>query len=260
MRTIAPAIATVLEQLELNQPLLVNRKDLDEVREATGSSTTTRYLIDELTAEGWLLPLRTRGYWEFAPAARAGAIDAGDPHVELRATLLKRPDLPVALAAESAAWLHSLSARSPNPHVIAAPPDLRLPPALSDYRVVRYEAKLDPEVNNGLPLWPAATLLVAMSHRPAGYRDWPNVTEWLGQAASRATESDLCSELSNEPRSTWMRLAYLLDRGGQEDLAHRLATDAPAGHGPYYLGSRDRRGRHAGHYDVIDSVLVEQAP
>lgn len=260
VRTIAPAVAAVLEQLELDQPLLVNREDLDAARQATASLTTTRYLIDELTAKGWLLPLRTRGYWEFAPAARAGAIDAGDPHIELRATLLKRPDLPVVLAAESAAWLHSLSARAPNRHVIAAPPGLRLPPALGDYRVIRYEAKLDPEVNNGLPLWRVATLLVAMSHRPASYRDWPNITEWLSQAASTATESDLRSELTNEPRSTWMRLAYLLDRGGQADLAHRLAADAPAGRGPYYLGSRDRRGRHAGRYDVIDSVLIEQAP
>ena len=260
MRTIAPAIAAVLEQLELDQPLLVNREDLDVARKATGSSTTTKYLIDELTAEGWLLPLRTRGYWEFAPAARAGAIDAGDPHIELRATLLKRLDLPVVIAAESAAWLHSLSTRSPNRHVIAATPGLRLPPALGDYRVVRYEAKLDPEVNNGLPMWRVPTLLVAMSHRPASYRDWPNVTEWLSQAASRATESELRAELADEPRSTWMRLAYLLDRGGQVDLAHRLAAEGPAGHGPYYLGSRNRRGRHAGHYDVIDSVLVEQAP
>lgn len=253
-------MAAVLEQLELDQPLLVNREELDEARRATGSSTTTKYLIDELTAEGWLLPLRTRGYWEFAPAARAGAIDAGDPHIELRATLLKRPDLPVALAAESAAWLHSLSARSPNRHVIAALPGLRLPPALSDYRVIRYEAKLDPEVKTGLPLWQVPTLLVAMSHRPASYRDWPNVTEWLSQAADRATESDIRVELAGEPRSTWMRLAYLLDRGGQEDLAQRLETTAPPGQGPYYLGSRGRRGRHEGRYDVIDSVLVEQAP
>jgi len=259
VRTILPAVAAIVEQLELDQPLLVNSEDLDQARHVTGSSTTTKYLIDELTAEGWLLPLRTRGYWEFAPAARAGAIDAGDPHIELRATLLKRPDLPVALAAETAAWLHSLSARSPNRDVIAAPPGLRLPPALSDYRVIRYKAKLDPEINNGLPLWRVPTLLVAMSHRPASYRDWPNVTEWLSQAASKATKADLRAELADEPRSTWMRLSYLLDRGGHEDLAHRLETAAPAGQGPYYLGSRDRRGRHNGRYDVIDSVLLKQA-
>ena len=260
MRTIAPAVAAVLEQLELDQPLLVNREDLESVRKATESSTTTRYLIDELTAAGWLLPLRTRGYWEFAPAARAGAMGAGDPHIELRATLQKRPDLPVALAAESAAWLLGLSARSPNRHVIAAPAGLRIPPALGDYRVIRRAGKLDPEARNGLPVWGAATLLVAMSHRPASYRDWPNVADWLNQAVSEVSDEQLRVELTDEPRSTWMRLAYLLDRGGQSDLANDMAARAPEGQGPYYLGPRDGRGRHHGGFDVIDSALEEFAP
>lgn len=229
-------------------------------RQTTGSTTTTKYLIDELTTQGWLLPLRTRGYWEFAPAARAGAIDAGDPYIELRATLLKRPDLPVAVAGESAAWLHGLSGRSPNRNVIAAPPGLRLPPALGEYRVIRYQPKLSPEIKDGLPLWRVPTLLVAMSHRPASYRDWPNVADWLSQAASTTSEAELRTELAEEPRSTWMRLAYLLDRGGQEALAHRLKTKSPRGQGPYYLGPRGQRGNHQGLYDVIDSALQEFAP
>lgn len=259
MRRIAPAVARVLEQLELDQPLLVNSDDLDRARTVTGSSTTTRYLIDDLTTEGWLLPLRTRGYWEFAPAARAGAIGAGDPHIELRASLRKRPDLRVELAAESAAWFQALSARSPNRHAIAAPPGLRLPPALGGYRVIRRQPKLDPEVRNGLPVWRVPTLLVAISHRPASYRDWPNVSDWLTDAVSRSPEHDLRAELVDEPRSTWMRLAYLLDRGGQSELAHSLEPDAPAGQGPYYLGPRGQRGRHVKQYDVIDSALQEFA-
>lgn len=259
MRTIAPAVAAVLEQLELDQPLLVNREGLDAARLVTGSSTTTRYLIDELTSEGWLLPLRTRGYWEFAPAARAGAIGAGDPHIELRATLQKRPDLPVALAAESAAWHLGLSSRSPNRHTIAAPPSLRIPPALGNYRLIRHEAKLDPEIRIGLPVWGVATLLVAMCHRPASYRDWPNVGDWIRQAVPGATEDHLRTELTGEPRSTWMRLAYLIDRGGMPGLADTLADASPHGQGPYYLGPRDRQGRHHSRYDVIDSVLEEFA-
>ncbi len=257
VRTITPSVAGVLEQLELDQPLIVSRDDLDTARAASGSTTTTRYLIDELTAEGWLLPLRTRGYWEFAPAARAGAFGAGDPHIELRATLRKRPGLPVALAAESAAWLLGLSSRSPRRDVIAAPSTLRVPPALSAYRVIRYQSKLAPEVRNGLPVWTVDTLLVAMCHRPASYRDWPNVGDWLDQAATAATREGLQAELLDEPRSTWMRVAYLLDRGKRSDLAIEVASTAPPGEGPYYLGPRNRRGRHHSGYDVIDSALPE---
>ncbi len=260
VRTIPPAIASVLEQLELDQPLLVSADELKRARETTESTTTTRYLIDELTANGWLLPLRTRGIWEFAPASRAGAVGAGDVHIELRATLRKRPDLPVALAAESAAWLHGLSARTPTRDALSAPTDVRLPPALHDYRVIRAASKLGPEVRNGLPVWRVATLLAAMAHRPSSYRDWPNVGDWLSDAAARISEADLRVELVHEPRSTWVRLAYLLDRGGQPDLAQALECEAPDGSGPYYLGTRDRRGRYDRRYDVIDSALVDFRP
>ena len=257
VRTIPPAVAAVLEQLELDQPLVVSSEDLKRAIATTESKTTIRYLVEELTNGGWLLPLRTRGYWEFAPAARAGAIDAGDPHIELRATLQKRPDLPVELAAESAAWLLGLSTRSPNRHVISAPPGLRLPPALSEYRVVRFIPALDVKDRDGLPIWQVPTLLVAMSHRPASYHDWPNVGDWLTQATKEVSEDDVRAELAGKPRSTWMRLAYLLDRGGDSDLASALKTDAPAGHGPYYLGRRGQRGRYSSKFDVIDSALID---
>jgi hypothetical protein len=45
--------------------------------------------IRRLREHGWLLDLATRGVWEFAPAARAGAYGSGDPLVELRATLAR---------------------------------------------------------------------------------------------------------------------------------------------------------------------------
>jgi hypothetical protein len=260
MRTIPPAVAAVLEQLELDQPLLVSSEDLERAREATGSPTTTRYLIEELTTAGWLLPLRTRGIWEFAPAARAGSLGAGDPHVELRATLRKRPDLQVALAAESAAWLQGLSARSPTRDAISAPAGVRLPPALLDYRVIRTVPKLPQDDRNGLPVWRVETLLVVMAHRPSSYRDWPNVSDWLAEAAARISEADLRLELVDEPRSTWVRLAYLLDRGAQVGVAQAIKRDSPDGRGPYYLGPRDKRGRYDNHYDVIDSALVDFPP
>ncbi len=255
MRSVTPAVAPVLERLELDQPVVVSRQDLDAARHATGSSTTTRYLIEELRTQGWLLALRTRGYWEFAPAARAGAIGAGDPHIELRAALRKWPDLPVALAAESAAWLLGLSARSPNRHAIAVPASFRVPPALGEYRVIRHAPRLDPQVSNGLPIWSVATLLAAMSHRPSGYRDWPNVADWLSQAVSEVRHEHLQVELVDAPRSTWMRLAYLIDQGGRPDLAAAITRAAPPGKGPYYLGPRSARGVHNNQYNVIDSTL-----
>lgn len=260
VRVVQPSIAAVLEALELDQPQLVVTADIDDLRRATGTVSSTRYLIELLTDEGWLLPLRSRGVWEFAPAARAGAFGSGDPHIELRAALRKRPDLPVALAQETAAWLHGLSGRPPSRDVLSAPDGLRLPPALSGYRVVRSTPRLEPEPRNGLPVWQVDTLLVAMADRPGSYRDWPNVTDWLSQAVARVTEDGVRAELQDRTRAAWMRLAYLLDRGGNSALAAELVTLAPPGHGPYHLGPRSTGGKYHAGFDLIDSSLIANAP
>jgi hypothetical protein len=55
----------------------------------------------------------------------------------------------------------------------------------------------------------------------------------------------------------WARAAYLLAIGGQADLAARPLEDAPCGTGPYYLGPRDRTGRHSSVFDVVDSIGLE---
>lgn len=259
VREITPSIAPILEELELDQPRLVTAADVERVANERGSTASPAYLIKQLTSEGWLLPLRTRGVWEFAPAARAGAFGSGEAHIELRATLLKRPDLPVALAAESAAWIHGLSSREPTTHSLATPPSLRVPPALSGYRVLRHQSALEPTSRGGLPTWKVATLLVAMADRPSSYRDWPNVGDWLREAVTTLAEADLRAELEDKTRAAWARLAYLLSRGGVEDLAERLLTDAPAGSGPYYLGPREGSGVHDARFDVIDGQLVDFA-
>lgn len=257
VRAVHPSIAPVLEALELDMPAVVTTDDVEQLRQASGTKSSTRYLIEVLTEEGWLLPLRSRGVWEFAPAARAGAFGAGDPHIELRAALRKRPHLPVALAEETAAWLHGLAGRPPTRDVLCAPQDLRIPPALSGYRVVRAVSRLAPYQRNGLPVWGIDMLLVAMADRPGSYRDWPNVADWLSQAVGRVTEGALRTELQDRSRGAWMRLAYLVERGGNAELAGRLAALAPQGDGPYHLGPRGAPGAYHSGFDVIDSALIE---
>lgn len=259
MRTVPPSVAAVLESLELDQPRVVTTENIDTARMNALSRATTAYIIKQLTKSGWLLPLRTRGVWEFAPAARAGRYSAGDPYIELRGTLRKRPLTPVVLAAESAAWLQRLSGRTPRKEVLSAEPGFRISPALNGYRIVRRRRVLDPVLLDELPVWRVSTLIVAMSSRPSAYRDWPNVADWIEQASAQLDRNELQLELGEEPRSTWMRLAYLLDRGSRLDLATDIATNAPEGEGPYYLGPRGHSGSHNATYDVIDSALTAVA-
>jgi AbiEi antitoxin C-terminal domain len=254
-RSIPPSSAPVLEELELEQPKLVTAELLRDLAARRHVEVPIDELVERLRRHGWLLDLTTRGVWEFAPAARAGALGSGDPFIELRATLIRRPELPVSVAGESAAWLHGLSGRPPGRHVIAAPPKLELPPALKPFRAVRHLARLSPKTVDGLPVWRVATLLVQMAARPSSYRDWPNVGDWLTEAVARVDTDDVEGELQGQKRSGWARVAYLLDRGGRADWARDLLADAPRGTGPYYLGPRDRRGYFDARYDVIDSNL-----
>lgn len=254
-RSVPSSVAPILEELELEQPKLVTADLLSELRLRRGVGVDVDELVERLRRHGWLLDLKTRGVWEFAPAARAGALGSGDPLIELRATLRRRPDFPVSVAAESAAWLHGLSGRAPGRHVIAVAPRIEPPPALRGFRIVRYSVRLGPASIDDLPVWRIESLLVAMATRPTVYRDWPNVGDWLTEAVERVRRPELQRELEGRKRAAWARLAYLVSWGGREDLSRELVGDAPPGTGPFYLGPRARRGRFDARYGVIDSYL-----
>jgi len=252
-RDITTTLAPVLEGLELEQPRVVSTADMDRYRRKAGVSWQTSLVIQRLRERGWLLDLKTRGVWEFAPAARAGTHDAGDHLIELRASLLRRPDLPIAVAAESAAWLLGYTSRPPSREAVGMPTGMHMSPALREYRRVTWEPRLPTVERDGLPVWVSATLLGAMSIRPSSYRDWPNVGEWLSHAAGDIEAEDLLHELAGHLRSAWMRAAYLMDFAGREDVAAQVMREAPTGSGPYYLGDRGRPGAYSSAYDVVDT-------
>jgi len=256
-RSVPSRLASLLELLELEQPQVVTSGQMDTLSREAGIDWPTDLVIRRLRERGWLLPLITKGVWEFAPAARAGAFGSGDPLIELRAVLARDPDAPYLVAAESAGYTLGLSSRRPNVECVSAPPANRLPKSLKTLRVVRWEPKTLPLIREGLPTWPHAVLIAFMASRPSGYHDWPNVGEWLSQAASTLALEDLRRELEGRSSGAWARAAYLLDRGGAPDAAAALLEAAPEGRGPYYLGNRSLPGRHCSTYDVIDSVGLE---
>lgn len=93
---------------------------------------------ERLVRLGWLLPLRKRDAWEFAPAARAGRLSGGDPWIELRAVLAHDAAAPVAVAFESAVWELGHSSHQPTRPVVAHRPGWRSPRAL-DARAVTFD-------------------------------------------------------------------------------------------------------------------------
>ena len=257
-RTIPPGLAPVVEILELEQPRVVTAAQLARWADDVGVRWPTDLLVRRLRERGWLLDLTTKGVWEFAPASRAGALGSGDPLIELRATLARDPSAPFVVAAESAAYLHGLASRRPDPDVIGAPEGTRLPRALSGLRIVRWQPACDPVIRDGLPTWALPTLLAFMGTRPGKYHDWANVGEWLRPAVRQVAASDLVRELEHRPRSAWARTSYLLDIGGHGEAALALLSQAPPGRGPYYLGDRNG-GRYINAFEVVDTVGLRVA-
>ena len=257
-RAIPSRLSAVVEYLELFQPEILTLDALRSYLTELGVKDDPAKIAHDLQRLGWLLPLRTKGRWEFAPGARAGALSSGDPFVELRATLQRR-DLPVALAYDSAAWLQGLSARQPHKHVLATyPSQKKLPPALSDFRVTRIWGVLEPEQKDNLPVWRVPTLLAKMAIEPHYFRDWPNVLEWLEEAFKRADAADLERELDDAPDTARVRLAYLADRADFKHLANELMHSARP-RGLTYLGRDRTRSSFVRDYNLVDSLLVPSA-
>ncbi|MGH7572983.1 MAG: type IV toxin-antitoxin system AbiEi family antitoxin [Gemmatimonadota bacterium] len=163
------------------------------------------------------------------------------------------------MAYDSAAWLHKLSQRAPNRHVLAIPSGESLPHALRAFRVTRQWGSLDSIKIQGLPVWRMETLMVLIGAQPQSFRDWPNIGEWLSEACDRLEPELLLLELEGRPRSTWMRTGYILETGGGAAIADRLRELAPPGRGPFYLGSRDKGGRYDRRWEIMDSLLYRSA-
>jgi hypothetical protein len=256
--------------LELLAPETVTRVDIADAIAASDDSSPVddarvEVVIDRLRRAGWLLSLRTRGVWEFAPARRSGAFGSGDPFTELRAALATRAALTAAVAMESAAFLRGLAEHPPHPDVVAVAKGTRRIGALRAYRLVYLGLPESAMVDlDGLPVHTATALVAGMAIVPRAYGDWPNVPTWLAQAAGRICAADpvpddggfmgergLVALLASAPVAAWSRAAYLLRVGGQPEASAAVLSAAPAmASGPVYLGPRDRRG----HYDHVTGV------
>jgi hypothetical protein len=256
-RSVPNSLAPIIETLELRQPRLVTKELLSKIIQDLELVLSSSDVANRLQKHGWLLSLQTKDSWEFAPASRAGRIGSGDPLIELRATLHHRPSFKVAVAYESAAWLHGFSRRHPAKEVLAIPSEITPPKPLKSYRITRMWGTLDPIWMDTLPVWRIETLIVLMAERPMAYRDWPTVMEWLADAVTRVDQSLLLEELNGRKIPTWARTGYILDRGNRRDIGDVLQTKVDFyRRGPFYLGRRSNLGKYEKRWDVIDSVLL----
>lgn len=254
-RHLPASLAPILEELELRQPAIVTRALLAELAARTGVRLDADSIAERLVRLGWLLPLRKRDAWEFAPAARAGSMRSGDPWIELRALLEHQPSAPVALAFESAVWELGYSTQQPTRPVLAHRRGWRPPRSLSDIRAITYEWRLPTGDFRGLPVWQPATIVVAAAHRPAAQGNWSNADHWLPETFRATTPDDVITEASGRGSSTLARLGYLAEWSGRQDIAERIAALLPQRLPVSFLGDRNRRNRWIARWRVYDALL-----
>ncbi len=258
-RTLGPALAKVVEELELDQPVVVTLKDLADILQRRAIRTGPVEVARRLRERGWLLETAQRGVYEFAPGAHAGPYGHGDPFVDLRAHLANEPQRAattrIAVCLHSAVWLRGFSDRAPNKHELSVPPAVRVPKALSSaYRVVRFDAELEPEMLESVPVQRPASLLVHLASRPTDVRSWTVFVEALPDLVAGTSAEELATEIRSRSGSTRARLGYLLEGQGTNHLhLADLGVVRPAG--TIRFGPREGKVHYDARWNIADTVL-----
>jgi hypothetical protein len=262
-RTLGPALAQVVEELELDQPVVVTLDDLADILRRRRIRTRPVEVARRLRDRGWLLETTQRGVFEFAPGAHAGPHGHGDPFVDLRAYLANEPQRAATTRAvvclQSAVWLRGFSDRAPNTHELAVSPSVRVPKALSSaFRVVRFDAGLEPEMLEGIPVQRPASLLLHLVSRPSDVRSWTVFVDALPDLVAGTSAEELAAETRSRSSSTRARLGYLLE--GQ-DTAHLHLSDLGVVRptGTIWFGPRDRKVHYDARWNIADTVLKTTA-
>jgi len=251
IRSLSRQLAPIVTELELRQPVLVSLQELAVLAEEAGLRTPAKVIAARLRATGWLLATGQRGVYEFAPGAHAGPYGHGDPFIELRAALSAGHHLAVAL--QSALWLHGLAERAPDRHELAAPPGAAVPASLKrGMRVVRFSARLPMVGIDRLPVHRTSTILVHIAARPGDVRGWTAFAEALPELAARSSADELEQEMRDRPAAVRPRLAYLLS-GVAPLVADSLQPAAPSS--VTWFGSSRTSRRYDKRFNVADGLL-----
>ncbi len=256
-RPLPTSLADIVAGLELRQPKVVTRELLGDLAQATGSKLPPKVLAERLVRAGWLLPLRLRNAWEFAPGSHAGRYGWNDPWIELRALLLNQPNAPVAVAFESSIWELGHTTHQPTKPVLAHRPKWDTPRVL-DARSISYDWKLPPLMIRGLPVWQEATALVAAANRPGAQGDWGNADDWLSETFGSATPEDVITEATGRGNSTMARLGYMAEWSGRSDIADHIDELLPKSRQVTYFGPRNLKGRWISRWRLYDAMLPQR--
>lgn len=224
-RTLSPRLADVVAELELRQAQTVSIEDVAKYLGTDPASSATRRIIGRLVAQRWLVPLPTRGRYEFLPAS-GGPFSRNDPLAALRAAIAQRPDLQAQIALSAAAFLRGIVDRAPRRYQLLVAAAQPLSPAFArEYEVHRVAPRrlFGAEHIREVPVSTVERLVVEAALWPDRIGDLRAAEHWVGEAVRRADQGPLLEMLSALASDrTTARAGYFAKVFGRSDLAREI--------------------------------------
>jgi predicted transcriptional regulator of viral defense system len=251
-RKIPSHLADIIEELELERPELVSTSEIQELIEKFDVQVPSNRVIQRLSENGWLLKTDVRGVWEFSPAERAGPYSKESPFLPLKAIRKKDSDRDIRVALDSAMWCHDVLDRLPSEIEVVLPSQEHVPAAIKrNYRVLRFDAHLDPVTANDVPVQKLETILVHLVDKPNDVQSWTSVFDWLPDLVDEVERENVLTELHDRSHATKIRFSYLLS-GLAPDFVEDINIE-PAG--KVWFGPRETLRRHNATWNVADTIL-----
>lgn len=220
-------VAPIVADFEMFGRDVVSMTDVASALEVPADSVRVENAVRTLVELGWLRPLPARGTYEFMPA-RGGPYPGGDPLVEARAVLTKRPDFRLAVVGSGAAFLRGYSERAPDQYAVAV--DFRQGGSVAlaaAYVIVKTSAERVADVPpvRGVPVSDAAHLLADAALWPATVGDLRNADHWLRRALADVESPSAAAAVARRMgTAAAARMSYLSSKFGAPPVAAAVAA------------------------------------
>ena len=252
-RTISPSMSVILEQLELERPVVITMEGLTRLLAAHNVQTPARIVAARLREKGWLLSTGQRGVWEFAPAETAGAYSSNNPLIGLLAYINKYPDVSCGLTFQAAAWVYGYADRIPIRPEVATNKTSVVRTFPSNLSTSVFSPMLSYEFKKDVPVLARESVIVHMCEKPSAVRSWESALEWMVELITDLSQEKIMRELMPRPQTVKSRTGYLL-KVLRADIADLIYKEYKPKNKTWF-GSRHKLLRHDNKWLIADTLL-----
>ena len=146
----------------------------------------------------------------------------------------------------------------PSRHTYAHRQGWRPPRALRNAHAAAFDWRVPTVSRDGLPVWRAATIVVAVAAHPGRQHNWANADGWLTETMRTVDFGAVLAEAEGRSTAALARLGHLARWSQRHDIADAIKRTLPPAHGVTYLGPRDGRGTWYPEWKVCDAYLPQR--